>query len=134
MDLQEILLNKQIRPTSTRIQILNVLQKASKPIDVSSITDKLFENKIQIDTVTIYRNLELFLKSDIIKQIDFRDGRYRYEIQHEHHHHLICNKCRNVIPIYDKCLAITDEQVFEKYGFSMQEHHLEFFGVCSQCS
>ncbi len=133
MDVQGLLLNKKIRVTSIRIHILEVLRDASMPIDVSAIADELSERKVEVDTVTIYRNLEIFVQSDIVTQIDFRDGRYRYEMQQEHHHHLICTKCRNSIPIYETCLAITEEQVAEKYGFSMQEHHLEFFGVCAEC-
>jgi Fur family ferric uptake transcriptional regulator len=77
---------------------------------------------------------EIFVQHDIVKQVDFQDGKRRYEIEGEHHHHLICTNCGRVQPIHEPCIAVSEQSVKDKYGFTITRHQLEFFGICDKCS
>ena len=54
-----------------------------------------------IGLATVYRSLELFTSLDLVKKLDFGDGRSRYELNDHNlshsHHHLICLGCGRVI-------------------------------------
>ena len=78
------------RITKQREKILEAL--SATPQSVGVIYKKL-NNKVNL--VSVYRNLELLSKIDIIRVLDFGDGKKRYELIDEgrHHHHLICNHC-----------------------------------------
>ena len=61
-----------------------------------------------IGLATIYRTLDLFTELDLLKRLDFGDGRNRYELNDEEfahfHHHLICVKCGKVSEFEDDML------------------------------
>lgn len=134
MNTRKVLEERHIRPTQARLAILDVIETATEPIDVATIVERLRKNGADLDTVTIYRNVEILTNSSVIKSIDFRDGRNRYEIEGQHHHHLVCTKCGRSTPIYDQCLAVTEKEIARKFGFVVQDHQLEFFGRCKKCS
>jgi Fur family ferric uptake transcriptional regulator len=77
--------------------------------------------------------MESFVSKGIITQIDFQDGKYRYEIMRDHHHHLVCTQCGSVQAIHDQCLAIDTKAIEGHYEFTVQRHQLEYFGLCSKC-
>ncbi len=134
MNYQKILKQNNLRVTSARTLILEILSTSAQPVDISYLHQQIKETKTSCDQATIYRTLEQLVKADIVKQIDFREGKYRYEIKGDHHHHLVCQKCGTIVPVYDQCLALTEETIAQKYQFLVSEHHLEFFGLCSSCN
>ena len=88
--------NSGYRLTGPRRKILASL--ADKPITVQEIALSLEKKHINIDTVSIYRSMELFMKMKIVQAVDIGDGKRRYELVDplNHHHHLICNKCGSI--------------------------------------
>lgn len=133
MDWKKVLHQHKLRMTPIRAAVLELIDVAPQPIDAITIHTRLKKNHIDCDLVTIYRMLESFVLCDIVTQIDFQDGKYRYEILHEHHHHLICTSCGFVQPIHEPCIAVSEQTVKEKYGFTISRHQLEFFGLCDKC-
>lgn len=84
---------------------------------------------------TVYRALEALVSSGLVQAVDLGDGERRYELikPGEHHHHLICERCRKSIHL-DQCLVEElDEAIEQKYGFEIRTHVLEIFGRCSEC-
>lgn len=59
------------------------------------------DNNPEIGLATVYRSLELFTSLELLKKLDFGDGRSRYELNDHNlahsHYHLICLKCGKVI-------------------------------------
>ncbi|MCL4364466.1 transcriptional repressor [Patescibacteria group bacterium] len=116
------------RRTQTRKKIFAAFNHFQKPISVLELYSFLHK---QVDLTSIYRNLELMKKTGGIIEIDFGDGKKRYELPKNHHHHLICESCGAV-----KDLKINDESIFNKtkdQGFLIKKHRLEFFGLCKNC-
>ncbi len=120
------------RITKPRKAILDVL--ASRPVTVHEIYELVQKKNISIDLVSIYRTLELFMQIKLVQQVEFGEGKKRYELLDDanHHHHLICNNCGKVEDItinetaFIKKLTITSQ-------FKIDHHHLEFFGACAAC-
>ena len=120
-----------LRATPARIAVLEILSAIDTPVDVAFIVDKI---NLSFDQATVYRTVDTLVKEGLIKQVDFREGKYRYELEGDHHHHLVCQKCGSITPIYEQCVAITDSTIATKYNFTVTDHHLEFFGHCHKCN
>ena len=121
------------RYTKTRKNIFKALSNSKKPITAQEIFNSLKNNDEKINLASIYRNLVLMEKSDLISVILFGEGKKRFELKEEnsHHHHFFCENCGDIEDIKmneDKILAN-----IKKTKFLIKEHKLEFFGLCPDC-
>ena len=108
-------------------QILNLLKKSTTPISVPEIISKISANK-----TTIYRELDQFLSDGLINEIEFGDGKKRYEITRDHHHHLVCKNCNKIEDIeIDEKILLT--KIKKQSNFFIENHSMEFFGKCINC-
>jgi Fur family ferric uptake transcriptional regulator len=85
---------------------------------------------------TVYRSLESLVSEGLVQAVDLGDGERRYELVKpgEHHHHLVCESCRQSVHL-DQCLIEElEEGIRSKYGFQVKGHILEIFGTCQGCS
>lgn len=83
---------------------------------------------------TIYRNLEIFVKLDLIHKMSIRDEAYSYGLicNASHHHHIICRGCGKT-EVIDFCPL---EEIFKKTnpkGFTLTDHKFELYGYCEKC-
>src|SRR3990167_4015653 len=48
---------------------------------------------------TVYRSLESLVGLGLVQAVDFGDGEKRYELVEpgEHHHHLVCQRCKRSV-------------------------------------
>lgn len=118
------------RMTKPRKHVLEILMKSRLPITAQEIHSKIKT----IDLVSVYRTIELLLKTGVVKELLFGDGKKRYEIVNgnDHHHHLICENCGDIEDIKMKEEDLL-KNVKNKSKFLIKEHKLEFFGLCSDC-
>lgn len=104
-----------IRFTNKRKRILEVLKRHHSTLSASEIHAKLPE----VDLVTIYRTLDLFVKEKLVKQFHLDTKEAVYEYQHEPHHHAVCTECERIIHFtapdakIKKLLGIEDFEVDE---------------------
>jgi Fur family ferric uptake transcriptional regulator len=119
--------------TGVRAVILDILETATSPLNPKQILGLITVKKP--DLATIYRNLSLMESLGIIKSVDLGEGFRRYEINRPetHKHHIICKKCGKIGEVEECGLQETEKKIFRKIGFKIEEHRLEFFGVCALC-
>lgn len=119
------------RFTKPRKAIFHALTNFEKPVTIKEIYHFL---KNSIDLASIYRTLDLMKQSAVVNEIEFGDGKKRYELVtgKNHHHHLVCENCGDVTDIEMK-----EEQLLNKIktknDFRIKRHELEFFGLCQNC-
>jgi len=113
-----------MRITKHRQEILDILDKSEEALSAADIHKSL----PQINLVTIYRSLEYFIKAGEVKKLHLDGGEAQYEIQHEPHHHAICNDCNKVIhfTVNDKKLI----QEFSLPGFDIKDIEITLRGNC----
>lgn len=122
--------------TKNRTAILEFLSNQEKPISAEEILKHIQDEHQAVNKTTIYRELFFLLENNFIKEIEFGDGKKRYEIaiNRPHHHHIICVNCKKVedIPLEQELEA--QESLIERTtGYKLTSHMLEFFGLCSNC-
>ena len=134
-DYKELLKKEKLKSTKHRNSILDVIVKAEQPVTVETIYLKLKEQGIAIILSTVYRVLEALLgKGLVVKTSVNDDSKALFEINSlEHKHHLLCVKCRKMLPVDGCPLEDYVKTLEEKLGFSIKGHKLEMFGYCQSC-
>ncbi len=130
------LLNKEnLRSTKHRNSVLEVVKSSTQPVSAEEIYLRLKEQGISISLSTVYRVLEALLgKGMVVKTSVNDDSKALYEMNDmEHKHHLLCVKCRKILPVDGCPLEEYEKALEEKLGFSIQGHKLEMFGYCKSC-
>lgn len=122
-----------LKSTEARIALLNLLDKEDNPLDVYSITESLKSDGVEVDPATVYRILDILTVKGLIVRLEFGEGKYRYEMQKEDHHHLICSSCGKIEDIEDRKMEEFEAEIKRKKGFMVKSHSLEFFGICKKC-
>jgi Fur family ferric uptake transcriptional regulator len=134
IDFEKKLRKTNLKATPARIAVLKLLEKTEKPIDANTIIEKISERGIEVDPATIFRIVNHLTEKGLTIQVHFEDKKTRYELANrEHHHHLVCDKCGDIIDISTKAVENLHNKIKEKYGFLVKRHSLEFFGLCNDC-
>ena len=110
--------------TAKRKQILELLQKTTEPMSATAIHECLSD----IDLVTVYRNLDLFVQQGVVKRLQF-DDEALYEFQAQPHHHAICDTCNKMIHF-----SVPEEKLGELVhipNFAVQSIDITVKGVCT---
>jgi Fur family ferric uptake transcriptional regulator len=123
------------KKTRLREALVNYLWLLKKPLDAIAIQAFLLKKKLPSIKSTVYREIDFLLEHKIIVEINFGDGKKHYEIAGlPHHHHLVCNKCRNIEDIFiEQDLETIERQIEKEKSFVINQHSLEFFGLCKNC-
>jgi Fur family ferric uptake transcriptional regulator len=131
------------RWTVPREIILNLLSRTSKHMSAKDIYASLYTLYPGIGLTTIYRTLELLYRLGFVQKVTAGDGQSRYELKSEdkkdHHHHLICTNCGKIVDYRDfvqqelELIRKTEETLAKKHNFLIQDHNIEFLGLCEKC-
>lgn len=122
-----------LKNTSARNAVLKALKDKDKPLDIAEIQFYIGESGDKADQATVYRIINAFYKKGIVKRIEIGEGKYRYEISEEDHHHLICTECGSIQDVEDKFMADIEAGIKKNKKFLVKNHSLEFFGICQNC-
>jgi Fur family peroxide stress response transcriptional regulator len=58
-----------------------------------------------ISQATVYKNIHLFVKSGVFREVSMHHDSLRVERNDESHHHLVCSKCKSISDIGEKSLG-----------------------------
>ncbi|MBU1007004.1 MAG: transcriptional repressor [Candidatus Omnitrophica bacterium] len=122
---------------------MDVLDKVDRHLNAEQIYKRASEIYPTLGLATVYRNLELLVRIGLVWKFDVGDDKTRYEIaqwsRETHHHHLICKKCNSVIDYSESIdnerdfLREREKNLSRKYNFKIENHCIDFFGLCSKC-
>lgn len=133
MDADEILNKFKLQGhklTKTRKKMVELFLSNPLPLTATEIKTHM----VKINKTTIYRELNFLIGKNFISEIEFGDGKKRYEHNKDHHHHLICTSCRKIENVYLKeDLKREEEKMSNNKNFKILYHSLEFFGLCGNC-
>lgn len=124
---ETLLKNLGMKATKQRLKVLSILYKNKGPITVESMI-----SKSDMSLASLYRILEAFEGVCLVRKIDLRGKSFFYEINDAHHHHIVCNSCGDIEEI-DIC-GIDKIIPWSKKFSIINEHSLEFFGMCKTCA
>ena len=131
------------RWTVPREVILNLLSRTSKHLSAKEIYSSLYKSHPGIGMTTVYRTLDLLASMGLVTKLVLGDGQSRYELKssekEEHHHHLLCTRCGKIIDYSEfideelEFVRKTEKKLEIKCDFKIQDHNIEFLGLCKKC-
>lgn len=131
-DITSSLSEHNLKVTEARKALMEFLLKENQPVDAQFIIDHLQKNH-SIDRVTVFRILNVLTDHGILRKLEFGEGKARYELATDEHHHLICESCGKIEDVSDCNISELEVDIRNKKKFHIKRHSLEFFGLCSQC-
>ncbi len=135
VDLSNDLLHKRgYRLTPQRYLVLSVIQEANGHISLDQIAERVQKINPRVSLSTIYRTLELLNELDLIHENHLPGEPLHYEMpQGNHHHHLVCKKCKTMIHLDDDILGDLHDRLHGQYHFHSLSLGLLASGYCDAC-
>lgn len=133
-----ILQDKGFKYTQQRQQIYEIfLENTDRHMTTEEVFLETKQAGYNIGIATVYRTVQLLEEIGLITAITFKDGLVRYELRDQDeghaHHHVICNECNKVIEVDIDLLHPLEDLIENRTGFHILDHHLKFYGYCSDC-
>jgi Fe2+ or Zn2+ uptake regulation protein len=126
--------SKNCRNTLTSESIWDCFSKTQEPLDFNQIELFFSKKGLSVNKTTIYRQLGNLQNNGLIQELDFGEGKKRYEIASRHHHHLLCTICNKIECIELKeDFIIQETEITKSTNFKITGHMLEFLGICEKC-
>jgi len=120
MQIIKIFEENNLKLTSARKELIEILSSEKKPISFEDI-----KHKISMDKATFYRNISKFETNSIVHSFESNDKKRYYELHGLPHSHFICNICNHI-----ECLQNILPTKIEGYTVS----DVIYKGVCKGCN
>jgi len=132
---QQFLAGQGLKLTNERAALVREIFSAHYHFEADELLFKMKEKSVKISRATIYRTLELLVKSGMVRRVHLGEEHYHYEFVsgNSHHDHLICTTCGSVIEFNDPALEARQREICERKKFTPTFHNLQILGVCDEC-
>lgn len=132
---REYLRDHNLPVTAQRMAIAEVVLGAQGHLSAEDVERELAVRGAAVGTATVYRTLEVLVRSGLVVARDFGEGFKRYEPARDapHHDHLICDVCGRVVEFRDERLERMTMLIAEAHGFARRRHRLVIEGMCPDC-
>src|SRR5437660_691676 len=124
-----------LKRTAQRDLILDVFLRTEGHVSGEDLYRLVRAEDPTVGQTTVYRTLRLLTDAGLAREVRFGDGRAHYEhnYKHEHHDHMICSECGQIIEFYSPELEAIQDAMAAKYKFELRSHLLRMIGICADC-
>lgn len=126
----------QYRNTRQRQAVLDAIERHGGHLTADQIYAAVRKQFPRVSLGTVYRNLRVLLAHGSIRELRLGTSFSYFEKANEPHHHLICRVCGQLtdaeFPVSRQIQKIV-ERSQRSDGFLIEEHRLDFIGVCARC-
>lgn len=120
--------------TPQRKAVIKTIVRSQDHLTPAEIYRKLHKEHPDIGLVTIYRTLEILTEMELICELHAGGNCHSYTVSTpSHHHHLICSSCGKVVDFTGYNLDGLERRLTSESGFRIDDHLLEFIGLCQTC-
>lgn len=126
------------RYTPARRALVELLHRLERP----HTTQELLEARPSMSQSSLYRNLGVLEKADVVRRLTGTDDAARFELAEDvtgdHHHHLVCRSCGTIEDValpaeVELAVAGAVAHVEQTREFATSLHSLELLGTCVVC-
>ncbi|NOQ45940.1 MAG: transcriptional repressor [Desulfobulbaceae bacterium] len=125
--------NGGLKLTHQRLEIYRELAMSTDHPSAETLYKRLKKKLPTISLDTIYRTLSTLEEKNLIKRVQTVESQARFEAQMIHHHHLICDKCKQVIDFQWK--GFDDVGLPEEVAQigQIRNRNVILLGICREC-
>jgi len=126
---------KGLKFTPQRQLILKEAFSTHRHFEVDDLFIRIRRQDKRIARSTIYRTLRLLVECGLLREAFFEEKHSHYEhiLGHEHHDHLLCLRCGQVIEFSNGSIENLQEKVCQEHEFQPRGHRLQITGHCRKC-
>jgi len=106
MKIEELIKNKNIKLTTARVKLLEILEKSDRPLCYEEI-----KNNISMDKATFYRNISKFEDKGILNAFESSDKKRYFEVKLNPHAHFVCVECSSVECIKSVDISLSNYEI-----------------------
>lgn len=126
---------KGLKTTSQRDDIARTFFASSRHLSIDDLYGEVRGINPGVGYATVYRTMKLLKECEFAEEQHFADGHTRYENAdvEEHHDHILCDECGQIVEFTDESIERLQEEIAESLGFVLLHHKMELYGVCALC-
>lgn len=128
MNLEQRCAEAGLKMTGQRKIILKVLDEADDHPSVETVYERAKGVDSTISMATVYRTLNLLDELQLVIRRDFNEKFSRYDINTDHHHHLIDVESGEVIEFQNQEIEDMKSEIAKSLGYDLVECKLELYG------
>lgn len=123
------------KATEPRMAILELFAANREHPSAPEVYEKLRQTHPHMGLATVYRVLELLTKAGVLKAVQLGDGCLRYEANWpgDHHHHLVCEVCGDILEFRACELSKLEAELARLTEFEIRGHVVQILGLCPRC-
>ena len=125
-----------LRMTVSRQAVLDVFLDTEGHVSAEDLLAKARLIDPGIGQATVFRTINLLADAGIAREACADEGvrTFEHAFNHEHHDHLLCSGCGQVVEFKDEEIEAAQEAVYRRFGFRSMGHRLELLGLCPDCA
>ncbi len=101
--------------------------------DASMIYNDLKESHPALSLGTVYRNLNILVEQDLIRQLGHDKQFAHYDGNIAPHAHFICDECFSVYDLGDQAAFFNELSAQYDCGHQINSAEITFRGICQKC-
>jgi Fur family transcriptional regulator, ferric uptake regulator len=122
-----------------RRALLELLAAESCALTAVEIEDALRARgaRRRVSRASVYRILDELEALGLVQRVETGQAMVRYErvcAHEQHHHHLVCDQCGQVMPFSDAGLERAIDALSERVPLAVSEHEIVLHGSCRDCA
>jgi Fur family transcriptional regulator, ferric uptake regulator len=121
--------------TRQRLAVAGEVFQSSDHPSVEDLERRVRASGAAVGTATLYRALEVLVRSGLVREHDFGEGFKRYEpvAGAPAHDHLICERCGRVEEFANDRLERLLRMTADEHRFLYRRHRVDVHGECIAC-
>ena len=127
-DLEKACAKAGLKMTDQRKTILRILSEAEDHPSIEELHERVKKADPSVSMATMYRTMNTLAELDLVMKHEFKETFARFELNTDHHHHLIDVDTGDVIEFTNAELEAIKEKIAESLGYELVDHTLELYG------
>lgn len=122
-----------LRATPQRVAIIRALEGKERPVTAQALHEEV-RGRGGPGLATVYRTLRALADAGTAETFPAGEGEVAYKLcDLDHHHHLICERCGQVVTIPSCEVEDWASAVARRRGFAVTGHRADVYGLCRAC-
>ena len=105
-----------------------MLSESDDHPSVETVFKRARQSDSSVSMATVYRTLHILSEMDLVQRHDFNDSFARFELNLEHHHHMIDLETGEVVEFQNEELELLKLKIADELGYDLVDHRLELYG------
>ena len=124
---------RKLRSSTQRSLVHQIVESARDHPTAQAVFERARKRIPSISLGTVYRNLQLLVEQGLILERKVDDRPARYEANRYRHYHICCLQCGALEDLSVPYQTLLDRRVQKMVRYKLQEHRMEFYGICPEC-